>query len=240
LAALSARTPVETNYKFGIDALNKFNAGDYDAQLKKYQEGLDKWDAGKISEYVDATGLDNPKRSTFLNWWIDEFDLKPRQTNGKLFAANSKALLRALHGSWEGGKKTRQFSQNMSGEDFGSTIDVWAARTLHRLSNEGIVDRWRILPEHENAVQDDDFDVAQKVFKYAADKVGIKPDALQGVEWFREKDLWEKRGWTRGAGAEKSDFSSLVSETEKHPSGEYRLKTPQLNLLEVKPRPIRK
>src|SRR6185295_3800203 len=100
LAALSARTPVETNYRFGIDALNKFNAGDYDAQLKKYQEGLDKWDAGKISEYVDATGLDNPKRSTFLNWWIDEFDLKPRQTNGKLFAANSKALLRALHGSW--------------------------------------------------------------------------------------------------------------------------------------------
>ena len=237
LASLSSRTPVETNYKFGIDALNKFNKGDYDKQIEKYQEGIDKWDAGDIKEFVDATGKTNPKRSTYLNWWVNTYDLKPRQSNGKLFAANSKALLRALHGSWEGGKKTRQFSQNMSGANFGATIDVWAARTLHRISNEGMTDRWRILPENENAVQDEDFDTAQKIFKNAADKLGVKPDTLQGILWFNEKHLYKQRGWTRGAGGEKSDFSSLIGETEKLPTGQFRMKTPQLSFEEMELRP---
>jgi hypothetical protein len=57
----------------------------------------------------------------------------------------------------------------------------------------------------------------------------MKPDALQAVLWFLEKDHWEKKGWTRGAGAEKSDFNSLLAETER--SGDVlRKKTPQNEL----------
>lgn len=37
------------------------------------------------------------------------------------------------------------------------------------------------------------------------------------------------KGWTRGAGAEKSDFNTLLKETEKSPLGQLRTKKPQLD-----------
>ncbi len=231
LGATSARTPVDTNFRFSVDAYNQFKAGKFDSIIEKYREGKKIWESGKLPEDFKAT---DPTRGQFLDWWVEKNDLKPRQSNGKLFGANSRSVLRVLDGSWREevqGPKTPNFAGNLSGDTFEATIDVWAARMLHRLSNEGTEGkRWRILPENETGVTDADFYLGQSAFRKAADKLGMKPDALQAVLWFMEKDHWEKKGWTRGAGAAKSDFNSLLSETERAPGGELRRKTPQNEL----------
>ncbi len=233
LGATSARTPVETNFRFSVDAYNRFKSGKYDSIIKKYREGKSRWESGEIEDFIKETKNENPTRGQFLDWWVDKHDLKPRQSNGKLFASNSRAVLRVLDGTWSQevqGPKTPNFAGNLSGQTFEATIDVWAARLLHRLSNEGNSKRWRILPENETGVTDSDFFLGQKAFRKAADRLKMKPDALQAILWFFEKDHWEKNGWTRGAGAEKSDFSSLLGETEKTKEGVLRSKIPQKEL----------
>lgn len=54
------------------------------------------------------------------------------------------------------GPKTPQFARNLMGVDHQATIDVWAARTLHRIINTVMLknkDAWRILPSMENPVE---------------------------------------------------------------------------------------
>ncbi len=233
LGATSARTPVEINFRFALDAYNRFKAGDYDSILAKYREGKELWDRQEIQPFLKTWKSEEPPtRGQFLDWWVEKHDLVPVQSNGKKFGANSRSVLRVLDGSRAAevkGPKTPNFAGNLSGDTFEATIDVWAMRALHRLANEGKKARWRILPENETGVSDADFFIGQKAFRKAAEALGIKPDALQAVLWFAEKDVWEKRGWTRGAGAEKSDFNSLLAETERTNRG-LRQKTPQSEL----------
>lgn len=232
LGATSARTPVNTNFRFSLDAYNKFKAGDYDAQIKKYREGKAKWDRADVADFVEATGNTEPTRGQFLDWWVEENNLKPRQSNGKLFASNSRQVLHVLDGSWREetqGPKTPNFAGNLSGDTFEATIDVWAARLLHRVGSEGLKKRWRILPENETGVSDKDFKIGQDAFRLAAKEVGMKPDALQAILWFAEKSYWEKNNWTRGTGAEKNDFNTLLAETERV-GDRLRMRKPQLDL----------
>lgn len=231
LGATSARTPVETNFRFSLDAYNQFKRGAYDDILKKYREGKDRWVSGEIGDYVKATKDKEPTRAAFMDWWIQKHDLTPTQSNGKKFAMNSQAVLKVLDGSWATevqGPKTPNFAGNLSGQTFEATIDVWASRLIHRLANEGNEKPWRILPENETGLSDSDFFLGQSIFRKAAEKLKMKPDALQAILWFAEKHEWERRGWTRGAGALKSDFNSLLAETELTPSGVLKKKTPQL------------
>jgi tRNA (cmo5U34)-methyltransferase len=243
LGATSARTPVEINFRFALDAYNQFKQGEYDSIISKYREGKTKWDKADIADFVKSTGNKVPTRGQFLDWWITENDLTPTQSNGKKFGANSRSVLRVLDGSWASevqGPKTPNFAGNLVGSTFEATIDVWAARALHRLSNEGSKDKWRILPEMETGVTDADFNLGQAAFRHAANKLGIKPDALQAVLWFGEKNHWEENGWTRGAGAEKSDFNILLAKTEWTTQGTMKTRTPQLDFSletsDIKPR----
>ena len=233
LGATSARTPVEINYRFALDAYNQFKQGKFDENIRKYREGKAKWERQDIADFFKANpGNTNPTRGQFLDWWVESNDLSPTQSNGKKFGANSRQVLRVLDGSWAeeiGGPKTPNFAGNLNGSTFEATIDVWAARTLHRLANEGNPKPWRILPPNETGVVDKDFEIGQAAYRHAAEKLGMKPDALQAVLWFAEKHLWEERGWTRGAGAEKSDFNVLLKETEPHGVG-FKMKTPQQDL----------
>jgi len=233
LGATSARTPVETNYRFALDAYNQFKAGAFDKTLAKYREGKNKWEAGDIDDFLKATKAEEPTRGQFIDWWVKEHDLGVTQASGKKYGMNSRAVLRVLDGSWAAevqGPKTPNFAGNLTGETFEATIDVWAARLLHRLASEGGKDRWRILPENETGVTDADFYLGQAAYRNAAKQIGIKPDALQAILWFAEKEHWEKNGWTRGAGAEKSDFNVLLAETERTPEGKLQMKTPQIGL----------
>jgi hypothetical protein len=214
LAATSARTPVGTNYRFAIDAYKKFKNGDYDAMIKKYNEGLDKIGSGEL-----MTESGKGTQAAALNWWIEKHDLSPVQTNGEKFAANSGAVMRVLAGVWADmvqGPKTPNFAGNLAGTTLEATIDVWAARGLRRFgfaNSEG--KQWRLLPESETGVSDLDFALGQAVYRKAAAELGMNPDDLQGVMWFAEKDHWEKNGWTRGAGAEKSDFNYFLDRTSR-------------------------
>lgn len=224
LGATSARTPVDINYRFALDAYNQFKAGVYDKTLAKYREGKKAWETQDLGDFKGET------RGQFIDFWVKKYDLGVTQKSGAKFGMNSRAVLRVLDGSWAAevkGPKTPNFAGNLTGETYESTIDVWAARLLQRLANEGKKDRWRILPENETGVTDSDFYLGQAAYRDAAKKLGIKPDALQAVLWFSEKEHWEKNGWTRGAGAAKSDFNVLLAETERAPSGELRMKAPQ-------------
>lgn len=236
LGATSARTAVDLNFKFALEAYNQWKSGAYETLLAKYREGKQNFETGHVSDYTAETGKENPTRAAYLDWWIDKHELTPLQSNGKKFGMNSRQVLKVLDGSWAaevGGPKTPNFTGNLTGSTFEATVDVWAARMLHRLSNLGNDKKWRILPGNETGVADTDFYTGQKAFRKAAEKLNMKPDALQAILWFAEKDLWEKAGWTDKKGAEKSDFNSLLSDTERDAGGRLNIRKksePELDL----------
>lgn len=222
LGATSANTPVDTNFRFAIDAYNKFKAGDYNGIIAKYKEGKAIWDSGDLSvaRALDTKNVlgEAPSRAAFRKFWIQHHDLKPKQSNGKLFGFNSGAVLRVFDGSWRAeieGPKTPNFADNLSGDSFEATIDVWAARLMRRLGHGGAESPWRILAKNENRVSDLDFYMSQKAFRKAGDKLGVSPDALQAIVWFLEKDLWDTSGWTKEVGAKKSDFNAFLDITTR-------------------------
>jgi hypothetical protein len=141
-------------------------------------------------------------------------DMLPRRSNGKKFNANSLAVLKVIHGSWldnRNAPKTPNFAGNLSGRTLQATIDVWAARFLRSVLYEGKNNQWRIQPKAESAVSNEDFALGQIVFERAAKKLKMNPDDLQAVLWFAEKDRWDKMGWTKKVGAEKSSFDDIFS-----------------------------
>lgn len=236
LGATSARTPVGDNYKQAVEAFNKYKSGDYQRHIDGYLEGQDLWESGKLQKkFTKATGKEPNSKTAVLDWWIEKNDIKPLKDNEKGYNANSRAVLRALAGTWLAetqGPKTPNFAGNLAGTTFEATIDVWAARFLHRLGNRDNPKRWRILPQNETGVHDADFYFGQQVFRELSRRTGIKPDSLQAVLWFAEKDHWSKKGWTRGEGAEKSDFNSLVDKTKRTDEGRLDTTepTPQLDM----------
>lgn len=229
LAATSPQTGVETNYKFALEAYNSFKDGRFEGQIDKYREGIRKWNEGDIADFE----AENPKvpaaqkRAKFFRWWETTNGLGVTQSNGKKFGMNSRAVLQVLSDSWEGAQKTRQFVGNLSGTSFEATIDIWAARTLHRLLNEDSGKRWRLTFGHEQGVEKADFDFAQKAYRRAAEKLNLQPDALQALIWFSEKHLWADRGWTKNAGAEKSDYNVLLDITKPAEGGKKVLVKPE-------------
>lgn len=227
LGATSPQTGVDVNFGFALDAYNQFKLGKFDKILEKYEEGRKAFSNGDIEQFSKETGKTGKKATedAFLNWWVDKHNLIPTQSNGKRYGMNSRAVLRVLDGSWlknVKGPKTPNFTGNLTGDSFEATIDVWAMRMLHRMANEGNTKRWRIQPANETGVTDADFFVGQKAFRKAADALGIQPDALQAILWFAEKDLWTKNGWTKVAGKAKSDYNSLLQQTEKTEKGTLR------------------
>jgi hypothetical protein len=114
------------------------------------------------------------------------------------------------------GLKTKNFLENLLGTGHEATIDVWAARLMRRLGYSDTNPRWRILPKNETGVSDKDFLFSQEAFKKAAEKTGLKPDAIQGALWFAEKQLWGEKGWSP------LDF------------GDYRKELPKRELLNEK------
>ena len=192
LGATSPQTGVETNFKYAVEAYNQFKSGAYDDILAKYREGKKAWSDAQIDDFLRDTKIEEPTRGQFLDWWTKKYNLIPEQSSGKRFGLHSRAVLRVLDRSWLSevkGPKTPNFTGNLTGETFEATIDVWAARALHRLANEGNPKRWRILPGNETGVADPDFYLGQAAFRHAAEKLNIKPDALQAVLWFARRTI---------------------------------------------------
>lgn len=157
------------------------------------------------------------------------------RSNGKKFNANTVKVGQVMYGLWREmteGPKTPNFASNLSGLSRNATIDVWAARSLHRIINNKINGRqkWRLSAGMETGVdyvwypQGDnfnpvwegggDFFFGQKIFELAAENLrkeggdfaDIMPDDLQALMWFHEKGIWAEKGWTDSVGAEFSSF----------------------------------
>jgi broad specificity phosphatase PhoE len=194
LAATSPQNNPTQNFAMANDALEMWKRGKFDKQLAKFEEGIKKLEDGSWKK----SGA--PTEAKFMSDWVDQHDLKPRQSNGKLYNMHSVPVLQVLARKWlenTGGPKTQNFVKNLLGTGHGATYDVWADRTLRRIGYSGHQARWRILPKNAVGVSDADFHFGQKVFAKAAKELGVRPDSLQGGLWFAEKQLWADNGWGR-------------------------------------------
>jgi hypothetical protein len=188
------------------------------AHMKKQRIKMFDKDGNELS-HEDATD------SEAMANWIRHHGILPRQKiqpgqqEGSKYNANSMSVLRALAGTWlkeVDAPKTPNFAGNLTGRTLEATIDVWAARHLKRLGYEGFgKGPWRAQGKSEPGVNALDFAFSQDAMRHAADKLTamgheMQPDDLQAILWFAEKHHYEKQGWTRGAGAEKSSFDDVA------------------------------
>lgn len=162
-------------------------------------------------------------------------EIIPRKLNGAKFGKNGRNALLVMAGKFDElapgqAPKMRNFALNLSGESNRPTIDIWAARTVQRLTGgkrpvpataagatvpggftRGFVGEGGelgfgatglpgrspskktdfVLPEVT-----DNYGVALEAFEDAATKLGMDPDDLQAMMWFREKEIWESSGFT--------------------------------------------
>jgi hypothetical protein len=223
LAATSPQTSVDTNFKFALDALEGFKSGRFKKHIAKFEEGLAKMADGSWKNWYDeqlaAGKIRNPPAkptpAAFMARWIENHDIKPKQSNGKLFGINSIPVLQVAARRWleqNKGPKVKNFVANLLGEGTEATIDLWADRTLRRLGYEGFQDRWRIMPVNKKGVSDEEFSFAQAIFKNAAAQLRMRPSELQAAIWFAEKTHWDQNGWSR---LDLGDFREELKKTDR-------------------------
>ena len=213
LGATSAQTGVEMNWNNAIEVMRRFARGEYDEELRMYDEMLKKGKVNPTARQQMHKDPDNPFRLI-------------TNAAGSLFNANSPAATKALFDMFRvatGAPKTPNFTGNLIGYTNAATIDVWAARHLRRLAGLD-----RLPPPVEKGVVGDhlkgstlekpkiggEFGFGQRVMADAADQINkqgiirsvapnlqdMNPDDLQAVAWFIEKEKWTNNGWTNKAG----------------------------------------
>jgi len=201
--------------------------------VQKYEELYAENNNGKKNKLTPtqfSEALDTAKKMIFKR----PENLMLRE-NGKKYNANTIKVGQVMYNVWHQlteGPKTGNFSNNLAGLSTEATIDVWAARTLHRLINSKIKGRskWRLSAGQEMGVDyvwhnygteqiaqwegGGDFFYGQKAFSKAAELLraeggefkDITPADLQALLWFHEKDIWAKADATNSIGAEMSSY----------------------------------
>ena len=213
LGATSAQTGVEMNWRNAVEIMRRYSRGEYDDEIRMYQEMLDSGDVNPTRLQQMHKDPDNPFRLI-------------TNAAGALFNTNSPAATKALFDMFrvaDGAPKTPNFTGNLIGYTNAATVDVWDARHLRRLA--GLP---RLPPPVEKGVTGEhlkgstleepkiggEFGFGQRVKRDAAriindegilrevapDLEDMNPDDLQAVAWFLEKELWTKNGWTNKAG----------------------------------------
>lgn len=241
-AAKEANASNQTDYEWddivnfrnlkGEDAIPESVVRDFLESYSKLQEGPKR----RLTTSQLSEGMNAAKSKVFR----DNANLMLRE-NGKKYNANTVKVGQVMYNIWHElteGPKTPNFAGNLAGITRDATIDVWAARTLHRIINSKIKGRsiWRLSAGMETGVDyiwhnhgtaempkwegGGDFFFGQLAFEKAAAKLReqggdyaeIQPDDLQALMWFHEKGLWEKKGWTQTIGAEMSSFEGPMSQ----------------------------
>lgn len=154
-----------------------------------------------------------------------------RQRNGKQFGINSYNAMVALADRFRirrvgSAPKAKNFAGNLVGDSQEATIDVWSARNLRRHSGrkpipssaeQGVTGN---IIDPDNFVSSLEFGFGQDVIGDATDKINqfigpdnplypLEPRDVQALQWFAEKDLWTKKGWTSKAG-EGGSFEQML------------------------------
>ena len=236
LGATSAKTPVDTNFIFTVDAFDRYESGALDETMANYVEARAMTKPQLVKALNDKgithTTPEDPKtepklitEKTQMPTLLVSYDqhvktILPRQSNGKKYGANSSAVAKVLAGVWlteATAPKTPNFAGNLTGRTLAATIDVWAARTLRRLTHGSADTPWRIQAKSEGAVSNEDFAFGQIVFERAAAELGINPDDLQAVAWFGEKARYRNEGITGAVGEELSSFDTAFDAIFRDP-----------------------
>jgi hypothetical protein len=228
LGATSIGNKVKINFNMAVEAYHQFLRGHYDDAIKLYNQAYDIQQSGKgaLMKHVADNGIhtalgqeapDTDERAMLQ--WIEHHNLTPRSSNGELFGHNSLQVLKVLAHNWEkeaGGPKAPNFAANLNGRSMQATIDMWAARTMRRLGFEGHTDKpWMIQVAGEKGVNNVDFGLSQLAFKKAAERIGIKPSALQAILWFAEQKEWQKRGWERELDPDERDYRPMLKKYQR-------------------------
>jgi hypothetical protein len=213
LGATSAQTGVEMNWNNAIEVMRRFSRGEYDKELRMYDEMLKKGEANPVT----LTQMHKDPNNQFR---------LVTNAAGSLFNANSPAATKALFDMFRvatGAPKTPNFTGNLIGYTNAATIDVWAARHLRRLAGldrlpppveKGVVGKHLKGSTLEQPNIGGEFGFGQRVMADAADQINkqgiirsvapnlqdMNPDDLQAVAWFIEKEKWTNNGWTNKAG----------------------------------------
>lgn len=213
LGATSAQTGVELNWNNAIEVMRRFSRGEYDKELRMYDEMLKKGEANPVT----LTQMHKDPNNQFR---------LVTNAAGVLFNANSPAATKALFDMFRvatGAPKTPNFTGNLIGYTNAATIDVWAARHLRRLAGlarlpppveKGVVGKHLKGSTLEQPNIGGEFGFGQRVMADAADQINkqgiirsvapnlqdMNPDDLQAIAWFIEKEKWTNNGWTNKAG----------------------------------------
>jgi hypothetical protein len=220
LGATSAKTPVRDNFIQALDAFEQYKTGKFDRHIKLYNEAYQAMQDGgykALNQLMHERGMFQPgdeeptTDAAAMAHWIGHHKIMPVKQNQAKYNSNSEQVLKVLSKHWLDdvkAPKTPNFAGNLTGRTLAATIDVWAARHLHRLGFEsgGEQKGWRPQAAAEPGVNSLDFAFAQDAMKHAADKIGINPDDLQAILWYAEKHHYDQHGWTGTAGAEKGSF----------------------------------
>lgn len=213
LGATSAQTGVEMNWNNAIEVMRRFSRGEFDEEIRMYDEMLKKGDVNPTTLGQMHNDPENPFRLI-------------TNAAGSLFNANSPAATKALFDMFRvatGAPKTPNFTGNLIGYTNAATIDVWAARHLRRLAGldrlpppveKGVVGKHLVGSTLEQPNVSGEFGFGQRVMAAAAEEINkqgiissvapnlqaMNPDDLQAVAWFIEKEKWTENGWTSKAG----------------------------------------
>lgn len=154
-----------------------------------------------------------------------------KQPNGKQFGTNSYNAMVALADKFRirrvgNAPKAKNFAGNLVGASQEATIDVWSARNLRKHSGrkpipssaeKGVTGK---IIDPENFVSNLEFGFGQDVIRDATDKINdfigpdnplypLGPRDVQALQWFAEKDLWTRKGWTSKVG-EGGSFEQML------------------------------
>ena len=233
LGTTSAQTNVRDNWRNTTEVVENYTKGKYDNIINKYNQILEKQEITPTEYAKLHYDLKKKKGDEYAQSKYPMLrKINPDGTFGALFNANSPATMLALMDQFRqlrvgGSPKTIQYTENLAGSGNQSIIDIWMARFLRRLSG-----RDRIPPAGEKAVSGKvlvdgetiggEYGYGQKVFNEAVKKLnemGIDVDAkqLQALNWFAEKELWAKNGWSPSSGGSiefERMFYGLPKETQ--------------------------
>ncbi len=183
-AALSPNVKLSDNMKIARTATAHYLRGDYDKQLEALAKHIEK--GGSRADFPD--------------------ELIIRKPNGTKYNMNSYNAMLAMIDEFRkmpagSAPKMRQYGGNLVGNLNSGIIDIWASRNLQRHSGFSRLPVKAEIANAEGIVMSDgtvsgSYGFAQEVYRKAGEKLGLKEDMVQALQWMKEKEKWERNRWT--------------------------------------------